>query len=253
MNPNLTCNDRSFLYGDGIFTTIQVKERKLSLWPLHVKRLQQGVNMLRLGDVDWSQLYRNTSEAISASSQVIKILISRGQGGRGYGTTAIAGPSVYITCSTMPDYSQWRQQGITLGIAEFRLGIQPALAGLKHNNRLEQVLIKQELQTTDWDDLLVFDQMGYVSEASAANVFFFRNGSWSTPEITTSGVNGVMRQHILHTQPEIAEVRWMEQELADIEAMCLTNALMELVPVRQFNGRALSLAPVHQLARQVVC
>ena len=243
--------DRSFNYGDGIFTTIQVRAGEIQLWPLHLQRLQRSARQLMFGDIDWDLVTAQAYSAITMSEQVIKILISRGEGGRGYGCSGVTSPRVYVSSSAMPDYIE-AQKGIFLGLATLQLAVQPVLAGLKHNNRLEQVLIKQQLKDSTYDDLLVLDQLGFVTEASAANVLFCREGNWYTPELTRAGVAGVMRQNIMQ-QLQVQEVNWQLDELNTVEAIAVCNALMGIVPVRRFCNRDLSLTPVQQMRTQVVC
>jgi 4-amino-4-deoxychorismate lyase len=245
-------SDRSFNYGDGIFTTVQVRQGKLLLWPLHLQRLQRASAQLGFGAIDWQQLQLQAASAVSRQEQVVKILISRGEGGRGYAYTDVTVPKIYISTSVLGDYRPAQQQGITLGMATLRLAVQPLLAGLKHNNRLEQVLLKQELANSGFDELLVLDQLGFITEASAANVLFYRAGQWYTPELMRAGVAGVMRQNIMQQQ-HINQVNWTTDELHSVEAMCICNALMGIVPVRSFDNNALSIQPVQQLIQQVVC
>ncbi|MDX1678096.1 aminotransferase class IV, partial [Arsukibacterium sp.] len=145
------------------------------------------------------------------------------------------------TYGTLPDYSTWRQQGVRLALAELRLAVQPALAGLKHCNRLEQVLLKQEASNKQIDDLLVCDQQGFITEAIAANLFLHRAGRWYTPQLSRAGVAGVMRSHLLSVQPDIEQVNWQLPELASVDAMVLTNALMGPVPVQSYNDKKLDL------------
>lgn len=255
MQAAIHTQDRSFNYGDGLFTTMQVRGGKIQLWPLHLQRLQLGARTLGFGDIDWFALQRQAEAAVTLTQQVIKILISRGEGGRGYACQDVSQPRIYISSSAMPDYTMAQQLGVRLSTAKLQLGIQPLLAGLKHNNRLEQVLLKQELAQTDADDLLVLDQQGFITEASAANVFFYRSGNWYTPELTRAGVNGVMRQHIMqqHCEPllDIAEVNWRLSELANVEAMFICNALMGIVPVKSINNQKLTLLPVQQLQQKL--
>ena len=137
-------------------------------------------------------------------------------------------------------------------MARLQLAVQPALAGLKHNNRLEQVLLKQELASTAADDLLVLDQLGFITEATAANVFLQRAGQWYTPALTRAGVAGVMRQHIMQSA-DIREVDWKAAELDSVDAMFICNALMGIVPVRRFANRNLAMAGVEQFTKQVIC
>ncbi len=252
MNPILTPADRSFNYGDGIFTTIQVRNGELLLWPLHLQRLQQGVARLGITAPDWQQLAQQVQDAISQPQQVVKVLISRGEGGRGYSPAGINQAGIYISTAPMPDYSHWQQQGVRLGLAQLRLSVQPLLAGLKHNNRLEQVLLKQEQLRRGSDDLLVLDQQGFITEAIAANVFLYRDGNWHTPALERAGVAGVMRQHLL-ARLGGCEVNWRQEQLEQIDAMFICNALMGIVPVRQLDQRQLDIVPVQQLGRQLVC
>ncbi|SEA27357.1 aminodeoxychorismate lyase [Alkalimonas amylolytica] len=252
MQPGIPIGDRSFQFGDGIFTTIRVRAGVAEYWPQHLARLQQGVARLGFVEPDWQQLTNQVQQAISAPEQVLKVVISRGHAGRGYSPLGVNGPDTYISTAELPDFRLQRQQGIRLGVARLQLGCQPLLAGLKHNNRLEQVLLKQELATTDWDDLLVLDQRGFVTEAIAANVFFYRAGRWLTPVLDQAGVAGVMRQVLLeHLQAE--QVQWTLDELQGIEALFCCNALCGILPVHTFLEKPLQLAPVQQLQQEFAC
>lgn len=93
-------------------------------------------------------------------------------------------------------YSQWRKQGITLTLSPIPLGRNPYLAGLKHLNRLEQVLIRSHLEQTDADEALVLDSEGWVTECCAANLFWRTGDIVFTPRLDQAGVNGIMRQFV---------------------------------------------------------
>lgn len=240
--------DRSFQYGDGLFTTIKVKDGKVMLWNLHLQRLVSGAKALLIHAFDTDELTHRVQQAISASEQVIKVLISRGQAGRGYSPQGIDVPCCYISTATLPDYSLWQQQGLRLGIADFKLAQQPALAGLKHNNRLEQVLIKAELAQSGFDELVVLDQSGAVIEVSAANLMFSKNGQWFTPKLDQAGINGVMRQYLM-SQRQVTEARYSLADLQQADALLICNALMGVVPVTEFAGQTKDM----ELVRQFVC
>ncbi len=242
--------DRSFQYGDGLFTTVRVKAGQAMLWDLHLQRLVAGAQRLLIHAFDTEELTAKVQQAISAPEQVIKVLISRGQAGRGYSPQGIASPCCYISTAALPDYSQWQQQGIRLGVAEFKLAQQPALAGLKHNNRLEQVLIKAELAQRNLDELVVLDHSGAVIEVSAANLMFCKNGQWCTPSLDQAGVNGVMRQHLL-AQRVVTEGRYQLEDLKQADAILICNALMGVVPVKEFAGRPKHIELVRQFASGV--
>lgn len=246
--PNGT--DRSFQYGDGLFTTVRVKNGKAMLWDLHLQRLVEGAKRLLIHSFDTDELTAKVHRAISAPEQVIKVLISRGQAGRGYSPQGIEAPCCYISTAALPDYSHWQLQGIRLGMADFKLAQQPALAGLKHNNRLEQVLIKAELAERDVDELVVLDQSGDVIEVSAANLMFCKEGHWFTPLLDQAGVNGVMRQYLM-AQLSVTEGRYRLSDLQQAEALLICNALMGVVPVKKFAGQTKNIELVHQFVSGV--
>ncbi|RVT45263.1 aminodeoxychorismate lyase [Rheinheimera sediminis] len=241
--PNST--DRSFHYGDGLFTTIRVKDGKVMLWDLHLQRLVEGTKRLLIHPFDTDELTAKVQQAVSAPHQVMKVLISRGMAGRGYSPQGIESPCCYISTAALPDYRAWQQQGIRLDLADFKLAQQPALAGLKHNNRLEQVLIKAELAQTDADELVVLDQSGAVIEVSAANLMFYKEGLWFTPALDQAGVNGVMRQHLM-AHRTIREGQFCLDDLQQAEALLICNALMGVVPVKQFAGKTKNIELVRQ-------
>ncbi|TFT46931.1 aminodeoxychorismate lyase, partial [Proteus mirabilis] len=126
---------------------------------------------------------------------------------------------------------------VSLAISPVRLGQNSLLAGIKHLNRLEQVLIKHHLETTPFDDMLVCDNEGYLVEANAANLFWRKGNQLFTPDISLSGVNGIMRQQVLDFAQQldwdIHIVREKPQTLYQADEIWLTNALMPIIPVKQ--------------------
>ncbi|MBV2128375.1 aminodeoxychorismate lyase [Rheinheimera sp. SM2107] len=244
MINTVSINDRCFLYGDGFFSTVRVRHGLAELWPLHLARLQETARQLAINVTDWQALSRAVTAAIETkglSDAVLKIQISRGESNRGYSPLGVTAANLVISCSALPDYSHWQQHGVKVALAELRLAVQPVLAGLKHCNRLEQVLLKREASERHVDDLLVCDQQGFITEAIAANVFMHRDGRWYTPELSRAGVAGVMRSHLLR-QRDIEQVNWQLPELANVDAMVLSNALMGPVPVQSYNNQPLNLA-----------
>jgi 4-amino-4-deoxychorismate lyase len=241
----ISSDDRCFLYGDGFFSTVRVTEGMPELWPIHLVRLQDTAKQLAIEIADWQAISNAVFSAITsenAVNSVLKIQISRGSGNRGYSPLGIAPASIYISITALPDYRHWQQHGVSMALAELQLAVQPLLAGLKHCNRLEQVLLKQQANSLGVDDLLVCDQQGYITEAIAANLFLHRAGCWYTPQLSRAGVAGVMRSHLLAKYPDIEQVNWLLPELNNVDAMVLSNALMGVVPVKSYNNQPLDLA-----------
>ena len=244
----LAINDRGLAYGDGVFTTAKVLNGQVRHLPDHMQRLTTSCRALNITAPDTTKIARElTKSARQYAQAVVKIMITAGQGGRGYSRQGTLASNVIISYSSFPEhYFDWQQTGISVGISEYQLGINPNLAGIKHLNRLEQVLIRQELDTRPEDDLLVTNCNGVIVEASCANVFWLKAGIWYTPSLIDSGVAGLKRQQVLNTLPAtlaIEQTQLSIDKLEPIDAMVLTNSVMGIIPVHTFNHRALSLEP----------
>lgn len=239
----LVITDRATQYGDGCFSTIGVKQGKLLLWPFHLERLQQTLRRLAINEPDWEQVFLQAEQfaATFTDRGGVKILISRGSGGRGYSSTGCDDTTVIFSTFYWPEhYHQWQQQGIVLGVCQQRIGYSPMLAGMKHLNRLEQVLLKQEVEQNQWLDALVLNTNQHVIETTASNIFWRKGTCVFTPDLSGSGVEGVMRRHVmtlLSTLPYTLE--FGDYSLADLlcaDEVFITNALMELVPIKAIDS-----------------
>jgi len=234
---HIDANDRGLSYGDGLFTTILVRDGKCCLIERHIDRLVQGCVRLKINNVDIESIECQIfTLATSLTSGIIKVVITRGIGARGYSSVGCDSPSVIVTTSTLPrHYQNLRNSGISAGISSIPLGINPITAGLKHLNRLEQVLVRQEIDRHSWDDAIVLDCQGFVVESNLANVFWLKGGRLFTPSLELSGVCGVMREHVIaqckNSGYDIEIGRFPLDELLKADEIFITNSLMELVPV----------------------
>ncbi|MDC8831266.1 aminodeoxychorismate lyase [Alteromonas gilva] len=252
-------NDRLANYGDGVFSTMSVIGGRVALFERHIARLHHDAAKLGLTVSGGAlrSLLRNTLAAHrDTTNAVLKCLLGAGVGGRGYARAEAAAPCVALSWHQVPSfYNAWQHQGIHLGTVEVNLAQQPLLAGLKHANRLEQVLIKRALAQTTFDDCVVTDTAGNVIEASAANLFWLDNGKWHTPALQYAGVNGVMRQFILDQLPAVEVGQYGHDAVYRADAAFVCNALMQIVPVRQFSLEnhtvQYSLTPVVQLRQSL--
>lgn len=239
----IDATDRGLAYGDGLFSTIKIEFGKAIDWPLHLKRLKSGTNRLFFPSVDWALLEKEIVETAQTVEEyphyVLKVILTRGSGGRGYSAEGCEQTTRVISLSSFPDvYSKWQQQGIRVINCHTQLGRNKQLAGLKSLARIEQVLIKQELINSQADEGLVCDELGHVIEGCSANLFIYLNGQWLTPKLNYCGVAGVMRARIL--QSDLVNVIEKEISINDInQSTCLflTNALMGIIPVRQYQDK----------------
>ncbi|HIE2219572.1 TPA: aminodeoxychorismate lyase, partial [Serratia marcescens] len=167
---------------------------------------------------------------------VVKAILTRGSGGRGYSPTGCENPTRIVARSSYPaHYLQWREQGITLALSPVALARNPLLAGLKHLNRLEQVLIRAHLDQTAADEALVLDTAGMLVECCAANLFWRKGKAVFTPDLSQAGVAGLMRRRVIAllagSEYRLHCVSEPLETLADADEVLVSNALMPLLPV----------------------
>ncbi|HEX4502196.1 MAG TPA: aminodeoxychorismate lyase [Scandinavium sp.] len=237
---SLAANDRSVQFGDGCFTTARIRNSTPEFFEKHLQRLQAACRALMIPFNEWTML---GNEMLSLAQKhhdgVLKVILTRGSGGRGYSPAACQNPTRILSVSPAPaHYSLWQQQGITLTLSPVRLGRNPMLAGIKHLNRLEQVLVRAHLEQTDAEDALVLDSDGWVTECCAANLFWRAGDTVFTPRLDHAGVNGIMRQHCLallaQSRFRVVEINAREEAVRQADEVLVCNALMPVVPVNQF-------------------
>lgn len=242
VQSQVDATDRGLHYGDGLFETLAVFEGKIRCWADHWRRLSEGCRRLGLHCPEQDLLEREAFELSEAAPRkVVKILLTRGSGPRGYRISKRGATRRILTASDWPDYPpQYAQEGVRVRLCQTRLGHNPALAGLKHCNRLEQVLARQEWQD-EAEEGLMLDVDGNVIEGTMSNVFLVFNDALITPDVNRCGVAGVTRQRIIDRSSDLGipvEVAKITLEhLHDAQALFLCNTLIGLWPVRFFDGR----------------
>ncbi|EOW6846781.1 aminodeoxychorismate lyase [Cronobacter sakazakii] len=240
----LSATDRAVQFGDGCFTTARVRDGVVHLLEAHLARLHEGCERLMIPVPDIDTLRNEMRQAAQGQgSAVVKVIISRGAGKRGYSIAGCDAPTRIVSRGGYPDfYSEWRERGVSLAISPVRLGRNPNLAGIKHLNRLEQVLIRTHLEQTSADEALVLDSEGWVTECCAANLFWRKGKAVFTPRLDQAGVDGLMRRHIIGLLNQsvwrLSEINAPASALEEADEVFICNALMPLVPVRSIDGHA---------------
>ncbi len=244
---NIPASDRGLLYGDGLFETLAVREGRPCLWNAHMDRLAKGCERLGFPFPDPAHLFEEALLAIGDRRRgVLKIIVTRGTGGRGYRPPEAPHTRRIIELHPWPDSPpEWRQEGVRLRLCSTRLGINPDLAGIKHLNRLEQVMARAE-----WDDPavaegLMRDTAGHVVEGTSTNLFLVEDDGLVTPDLSSCGVAGVMRAVVTEVAGELGiALRQRPVTLKDTQnarALFLTNALIGIWPVRTFEQIAFDI------------
>ena len=199
-NGAISAHDRGLAYGDGVFRTLKVVNGLPEHWPLHYQTLVKDCSAIGIvcpsAEVfisDFKQL-STVDDVVS----VVKIIVTRGEGERGYKPPAITMPMRVMIKSSLPDYpDSYESEGIKLHLCETRIAHQPVLAGVKHLNRLENVLARMEWHDSNVAEGLMLDVAGNVIECTAANIFARFGDVLVTPKLDLCGVAGITRQRIL--------------------------------------------------------
>jgi 4-amino-4-deoxychorismate lyase len=234
--------DRGLHYGDGLFETIACLEHRPRLLERHLARLEAGCRRLALA-TDLAAVAAEVRElAGGAGRAIVKVLVTRGVAtARGYGPSGTERPTrITLRYAWPEDDAHLAQDGVRVRIAATRLGENPALAGLKHCNRLEQVLARAELRDAELAEALMFSSGGRLISGTMSNVFLVHQGRLATPRLDACGVAGVMRAAVLEAAAvagiPAAEDALGALELERAEEIFLTNALIGVRPVRELQG-----------------
>lgn len=246
--------DRGFAYGDGVFRTLKVRYGKPIGWDFQYQKLVADCQRMGIeapeADLFLSDIYKLVEDDKSESSCVIKLFVTRGVGERGYAFSAASTPMRVTLRANLPLYrDEWLAEGVCLYPCETRLSHQPKLAGIKHLNRLENVLARNEWDNTDYFDGLMMDVSSNVIECTSSNIFIRTKQKLITPKLDMCGVAGVTRDLILSFGQalglDVAEdsVSWDDFIQADEVVVC--NSLYGVFQVLQIQER---FWPKQQLA-----
>jgi 4-amino-4-deoxychorismate lyase len=232
--------DRGLHYGDGLFETIAVVNGRPRLWQAHMARLAEGCVRLGFPQPDPLLLEQEASRALAGRERaILKLVLSCGPGGRGYCRPVQIAPTRILFVSPPPNYpSHFYLKGIEVRLCRTRLGHSPALAGIKHLNRLEQVLARSEWDDPDVPEGLMLDLEGAVAEGTMSNLFIRRGNRLRTPPVDRCGVAGVMRKWVMEHGSELGlDIEVTRLSLAEVykaDELFFTNALIGIWPVRRF-------------------
>ena len=245
----IPADDRGLAYGDGLFETLRVHRGDAPWWNDHWTRLRLGAERLGIPLPDEARLREEAASLFADGGDgVLKMLVTRGAGERGYAPPADPVPTWVLSRHAVPVTPA---HGLRLHACETRLAAQPTLAGIKHCNRLEQVLARAEAERAGADEGLVLDSAGNAVGATAANLFASIDGRWVTPAIVDCGVAGVCRARLLPAIDAAQRVLALaEVEAADSVFLC--NAVRGILPVARLGAREWAPHPAVSAAREAL-
>lgn len=247
-------DDRGLAYGDGMFETLCVHRGCLPLMNYHLERLFTGLHTLDFPQISRQVLIDELEHAARRSGDdIVKLIVTRGSGGRGYAPPENTEPRrIIVTSAASASLAEWRRAGVVLRHCATVLDGPQRLAGLKHLNRLPQVLARAEWRDAEIHEGLMRDAQGHVTEGTMSNLFIIDGaGVLMTPPIGAGGVRGVMRRLVL----ELATARGLDCREASLDdakietagEIFITNSIIGICPVRRIENTAYGIGTMTRL------
>ena len=266
VHAGVAVDDRGLQYGDGVFETIAVAEAGPLCLDEHCSRLREGCERLSIPPpalpvlcaevalVSGSNPGSNPGSSLGA---VVKIILTRGEGGRGYAPPAEARPNRIVALYPWPAYPpEHATEGVRLRFCRRRYGINPALAGIKHLNRLEQILARAEWQDPAIAEGLVMDLDDNVIEGTMSNFFMVKDRALLTSDLHACGVRGVIRQRIIGLAAGLGlavhEQAISRELLLQADEIFLCNSLIGVWPARMLADQPFKPGPITRRIRRAL-
>ena len=250
--------DRGLAYGDGLFETMSWKYLKqnkkigVEFWKRHKNRLKIGCEKLKINFPSEKKLEAYKKKILLASFKkglregTLKILISRGVGGRGYKFEKNIKPTIiFLTFPQTSSNGMLIEKGVKARFCRFNINSNNHLASLKHLNRLDSVMARSEWRSKEFFEGILLDKNENIIEGTMTNIFFSRKNILYTPQIRESGINGIMRQVITEKAKlffdKIICKDIKKKDLGLFEEMFLTNSIIKVLPVKSLSTKKFTI------------
>jgi 4-amino-4-deoxychorismate lyase len=247
ISDQVSVADRGLLYGDGLFEEIKVVGGQPRFWQGHIDRLSAGCEQLGLPIVPQEVLLREVKTVCAGQPDcLVRIILTRGSSGPGYEIPGTAKPNRIVSAHVWPQLQQdYSTFGIQARLCNLRLGIQPALAGTGHLNRLEQVMARAE-----WDDVsiqegILLDHEDHVISGITSNIFLVYSGRLLTPRLDRCGIRGIMRGAILNAfRSRCEQRRLLLDMLPEAPEVFVCNSMHGVLPVTRIDHWEYEIGPL---------
>ncbi len=254
---SIESTDRGLQYGDGLFETIALRNGKLQYWQAHLQRLNRGCDKLNLPYVTENTWLEDIKKLIISEDGVVKLMITRGSGGRGYNVPEQVNITRIVSVHDYPSYpDSYYERGVKVKLCKTSVSINSSLAGIKHLNRLENVLARNECRDEKIAEGLMCNDAGYVIEGTMTNLFAVQNNALYTPILKQSGIEGIIRNRVIELAKQnervVQQINITLEQLLKMDEVFLTNSLIGIWPVMEIEQQQYGVGPVtRQLMEQL--
>lgn len=254
---SLPLPDRGLDFGDGLFETLLLKDGRALFADLHAARLRRGCERLALPDC--VERFLHDIESFGAGPAAVypwvalRATVTRGAGPRGYAPPTDATPRILLSATPMGRDALVQLPPARAVEVDHKLSLQPALAGIKHLNRLEQVIIANEVRDAGADEGIVYDRKGRLVCVASGNIFLVIDGVLHTPELGDCGIAGTRRQLIIEWLAPALGLEVVVRELRREDLLCAEAAFMSnsLVGIRTLGKVGELELPKHHVAKRL--
>ena len=251
--------ERGLAYGDGLFETMSwqnfnIKEcpNKVEFWTRHLQRIFMGCRTLSIKPPNTKILdnYKNKilkkANTLGLNKGILKIIITRGIGGRGYKYDKDIKPTIIFLAFPISMYPEkFYKKGVSVKFCDSKLSSNENLVGLKHLNRLDSVLARAEWNNQKIFEGLFCDDKENIIEGTMTNIFLVRENTLYTPEIKKSGINGIMRQVVIDNYKnffdQIKITKISRNNIRKFQQIFLTNSVLKIMPVAKIEENKFSV------------
>ncbi len=236
-------SDRGFQYGDGLFETIEVFNGTPLFFKQHLQRLFKGCEKLLIPSPDPEILIKEAFQlSHDSANAILKLIITRGSGGRGYRQPDHISPTRLFSLHSFPNHPEdYKKQGIKVRFCNNTLSTNPALAGIKHMNRLEQIIARAEWNSLEFQEGLMMDINGHVIEGTMSNFFLVKENVVYTPRIVQCGIEGVLRNILIavakKNKIKVIEKLITKEEVLVADELFVTNSVIGIWPIKQLEKK----------------
>jgi len=253
-SKHISVIDRGLSYGDGLFETMSwsyLEDEKVlgvEFWERHIERIKLGCSITKI-KLPPIKILTNYKEKIlneclrkGIKNGVLKILITRGIGGRGYKFEKEIVPTViFLSFPSKEINKKTLNTGVKLRFCEFPIFENSMLAGLKHLNRIDSVMARSEWEEDEFFDGVMLDNSESIIDGTMTNLFFSKNNVLYTPIIKKSGINGIMRQVVIDNAnlffKEVCEIEIKRKTISAFDEMFVTNSVIKILPVTHLSNK----------------